>query len=511
MQGLISYSSRFIQHTLLVITCFFITSCMVGPNFKSPDAPTVTSYNESKLPSKSVVIKHAGKAGPAQIYVYNRDIPAEWWHLFKSPEIDELVKTGMMNSPNLASAQAALKQAQEALYAQIGNSMFPALNAGLSGERQRFSGASIGSKLSGVFNLFNASVNVSYTLDIFGGARREIESLQAQVDYQQFQLIAAYLTLTSNIVTTSITVAELEEQIDATKKLIAAEEGQLEIIRKQYHLGGVADTNVLQQQTLVEQARATLPPLEQSLSQSKHALSVLVGNFPNQPLPTIHLSKLTLPTQLPVSLPSKLVRQRPDVRASEALLHSASAQIGVATANLFPQFNITGNYGFTSTIPSSLFSGSSKVWSIANQITQPIFHGGALFAARRQAIDAYDQAAAQYRQTLLQAFQNVADSLRAIDTGSRTFKEQKSAEIAARDALTIITKQYHDGGIAYLNLLNAQQQYQQTRIASVQSQAARYTNTAALFQALGGGWWNREIATCSDPINPNRVSMICPS
>ncbi|OGT36500.1 MAG: RND transporter [Gammaproteobacteria bacterium RIFCSPHIGHO2_12_FULL_37_14] len=496
----------YVQLVFIAIIFAYLSGCMVGPNFHKPPSPQANSYNETPLPSKTVRVSSIKNAGKSQAFLINMDIQENWWYLFHSRAINELIQTGLANNPSLAAAQASLKQAQEILRAQIGNTLFPAFDALADGSRQRTAAASFGGNVpSSIFNLYNVSASVSYTLDIFGGARREIESLQAQVDYQQFQVLATYLTLTANIVTTAITIASLEEQIQATHALIQAEEKQLRIMRNQFQVGGVADTNVLSQQTLVDQSRATLPPLEQSLSQSKHALSVLIGAYTNAPLPRIKLSSLTLPKQIPVSLPSKLVRQRPDVRAAEALLHSASAQIGVATANLFPQFTLAGGIGWVAEVPSSLFQSNNKVWDFGGKVTQPLFHGGALLAQRRAAIDAYDQANEQYRLVVLQAFQNVADSLRALETGAKAFKANKAAEISAYQTLKITQQQYFVGGVSYINLLSAQQQYQQTRLPSIQAQAARYTNTAALFQALGGGWWNRKSNKCHiDSINPTQ-------
>ena len=488
-----------------------LSGCMVGPDFHTPKAPAVTSYDARPLPAHTAGLASAGRAGKSQTYLYGRDIPAEWWQLFHSPAIDQLVRTGMANSPTLAAAQAALRQAQETLNAQIGNLLFPAFNLGLSGERQRFAGSSFGGDIpSSIFNLFNTTVNVTYTLDIFGGSRRQIEAYRAQVDYQQFQVLATYLTLTSNIVTTAFTVASYESQIKATKDLLRSEVGQLSILKKQYRLGGIASTNVLTQQTLVDQTRATLPQLQKSLSLSQHALAVLIGHFPNTPMPSINLDKLVLPKNIPVSLPSKFVEQRPDIRASQATLHAASAQIGVATANLLPQLTISGNDGWTSSVLSTLFQPGNKVWAYGGQLAQPIFHGGALIAQRRAAIAAYDQALAQYQQTLLLAFKNTADALRAIETDARAFRDAKSAERAAHENLVITSNQYKDGGVAYLNLLTAQQQYQQTKLASIQAQAQRYADTAALYQALGGGWWNRKYNQCPDRLNPINVSLTCP-
>lgn len=489
-----------------------LAGCMVGPNFHKPAAPDVVTYNANPLPAKTAQAPYRGTAGKPQYFVRGRNLPADWWTLYHSPALNELIIKGLANSPNLIAAQTALRQAQENLRAQIGNSLIPAFDATVGGQREGLSGSAFGGEIpSSIFNLFNATVNVSYTLDVFGGARRQIEALQAQVDYQQFQVLATYLSLTSNIVTTAVTIASLEGQIDATRALIQEQEKQLAIIKKQYRLGGVANTNVLSQQTLVNQTRATLPPLQKSLSQSRHALAVLIGDYPNQQMPAFQLDNMTLPITIPVSLPSELVRQRPDVRASEALLHAASAQVGVATANLFPQFKLSGTYyGWESSVPSGLFSAANLAWGYGGSLTQPVFHGGALRAQRRAAIAAYEQAAAQYKQTVLQAFQNVADSLRALDTDARAFRDQRQAELAAYNNLRITKKQYQLGGVSYLSLLTAQQQYQQTRIARIQAQAARYTDTAALYQSLGGGWWNRTPVCGKDPINPANASLSCP-
>lgn len=473
-----------------------LTACMVGPDFHSPAAPQTSSYtNPSEhMPSKTVAVAGAGNAGVAQCFGCGQDIPAQWWTLFHSPSLNALIQQGLANSPTLAAAQAALTQAQETLNAQIGNLFFPAVNAGLNGQRSQSSSLSLAGTPPGIFTVYGASVQASYLLDVFGGSRRTVEGYRAQVDYQRYQLIAAYLTLTSNIVTTAVTVSSLQAQILATQDLIAAESKQLDIIEKQVQLGGASTANVLTQQTLLQQTAALLPPLQKSLAQSQHSLAVLVGVLPSQSqLPIIDLDSLTLPAQLPISLPSNLVRQRPDVQAAEATLHNASAQIGVATANMLPQITLTGNYGWLASVPAPalLFQKINSVWALGAGLTQPVFHGGALWAERKAAIAGYQQASAQYEQTVLQAFQNVADSLRAVEADAREFKAQKQAEIAARETLDLTQQQLHLGGASYLNLLTAQQQYESARVNSIQAQAARYADTAALFQALGGGWWNR--------------------
>ncbi len=345
---------------------------------------------------------------------------------------------------------------------------------------------------------------MAYTLDAFGGIRRQIEAAGAQVDYQQFELEAAWLTLSSNIVTTSITLASLRAQIAATRQLIQAQEKTLALVRGQFKLGGASESDVLAQVNLLAQTRAQLPVLEQNLSVQRHALSVLIGELPNEEgLSAFNLDSLRLPKDLPLSCPSFLVKQRPDVQAAEALLHAASAQIGVQTANLFPQVAITGFEGQQSKLLNKLFLPDNMIWSMATNVSQPLFNGGTLLAQRRAAIAAFEQAYAQYKQTVLQAFQNVADALRAIEHDAITLSDLKAAEKSALESLRLTRKQYQLGGVALLNLLNAERTWQQARISRIQAEASRYTDTAALFQALGGGWWNRRLVGYSPELLKN--------
>ena len=475
---------------------------MVGPDFHTPKEPALKRYTSSPLPKKTVGT--SGLDGKPQRFLTSKTIPREWWKLFHSKELNQLIQVGIANSPNIASARASLLEAKENLYAEIGSGLFPTISASLGGERQRASNASIGVSDTNIFNLFNASVTVTYTPDVFGGIRRQIESLQAQVDNQRYELIATYLSLTANITTTAITIASLQDQINATNELIKMEKQYLNIVKQQYRLGGVSEASVLSQESTLAQTQATLPPLQQSLSQNRHALAVLVGAFPsNMPHPKLTLNQLTLPANIPVTLPSSLVRQRPDVLAAEATLASASAQIGVATANLFPQFTLGATYGWTGLVFSTLFNPNNKVWDYSGEVTQTVFAGGSLFAKRRAAIDAYNQSLAQYQQTVLQAFQNVADSLRAVQHDAETLRAQKRATVAAYQSMILTKDQFQLGGVDYLSLLTAQQQYQQARLSLVQAQAARLSDTAALFQALGGGWWN------TDGIDKQRCKKTC--
>jgi NodT family efflux transporter outer membrane factor (OMF) lipoprotein len=468
-----------------------LSGCAVGPDFHSPPSPLTDSYTASPLPAKTVSVR-GSVAGKSQYLKPGENIPAQWWVLFHSPELNFLIVQAIANNPNLAAAQAALRQAQENYRAEVGF-LFPTITSQLTVERERFAGSTFGQNTPGsTFNLYNPSINGTYTVDVFGAIRRQMEALAAQVTFQRFELEAAYLTLTANIVTTVVTEASLRGQIRATYELIGLQRQILDITQKQFKLGAVGGSAVLTQQTQLAQTLATLPALQKSLAQTRHALAVLVGTLPSYyHLPPFEFSDLHLPANLPISCPSELVRQRPDVQASEALLHEASAQIGVATANLLPQFILTGSYGSVANQWSSLFKKNTITWNYAAQVVQTLFDAGTLSAQRRAAIAAYEQAAAQYKQTVLEAFQNVADVLKAVEFDAYNLRAQVEAERSARNNLALTRKQFKLGAVNYLALLTAENQYQQIRIARVQAEALRYSDTAALFQSLGGGWWNR--------------------
>jgi NodT family efflux transporter outer membrane factor (OMF) lipoprotein len=467
-----------------------LAACAVGPDFKAPEAPPVAGYTPEGRPVATASTDVAG--GAAQKFDTGRDIPGEWWKVFHSMELDNLIAEALRANPGLAAAQAALWQAKENIYAAEGKLM-PQLDANSSATRQQFSPAEFGQPGSPlIFNLFQATVNVSYTPDVFGGQRRAIEATSAQADYQRFQLEATYLTLTANVVTAAVQEASLRGQIEATQDIIKAESDQLVVVQHQFDVGAAAKTDVLTQQSEVATTQATLPPLQKQLEQQRHILLALIGRFPNDAHgDRLSLASFHLPTDLPVSLPSQLIEQRPDVRSSEAQLHQASAQIGVAIANRIPQFTLTGDWGYAAATTAALITPSALVWTAAASGTQPIFHGFTLLHQQRAAEAGYDMAEAQYRGTVLAAFQNVADALRALQLDAATLKAQRAALRAASDTFELARGQYRLGAINYITLLNAQRSYQQARLAVVQAQAARYADTAALFQALGGGWWNR--------------------
>jgi NodT family efflux transporter outer membrane factor (OMF) lipoprotein len=475
-------------------TAMLVAGCAVGPDFHRPEAPTEAGYTPEPLPAETASADVRG--GVAQRFELDRDIEGEWWTLFQSPALSALIEQAFAANPNLEVAQSALRQARENVAAQEG-AFYPAVTGNVSTTRQKISGVTFGIPgLSSIFNVNTANVSVSYLLDVFGGTRRQVESLAAQAEFQRFQLEAAYLTLASDVVVSVVQEASLRAQIAATQDIIDIESQQLDVLQHQFELGGASRAAVLAQAATLAQTRATLPPLAKQLAQERNLIATLAGRFPNDPpAETFELSTLYLPQELPLSLPSRLVEQRPDIRSAEALLHSASAQVGVATANMLPQITLTGQYGAIST--GNPLAGL-PVWSIGAGLTQPLFRGGELLHARRAAVAAYEEAAAQYRSTVLTAFQNVADALRALQSDADALSAQVVAERAAADSLDIARRQFQLGAINYLLLLNAEQTYQQAHIALVQAQANRYADTAALFQALGGGWWNRRDVAAAD-------------
>jgi NodT family efflux transporter outer membrane factor (OMF) lipoprotein len=479
---------------IFIMTCAAaaLCACAVGPDFHPPAAPPTDHYLAG-----TPVQQTAGAAtavGQAQTFVVDQDIPAQWWSLFHNDPLDSLVRTALHDSPTIEAAAAALRAAQEGYVAQRG-ALFPQVSAQFQTEREAAPGAAYGLPELGTstFTLFNAGVNVTYNFDVFGATRRQLEAAGAQSEYQRWELEGARLTLAANVVTTAITAASLNDQIAATNDILGTERDQLRIIVRQRDAGAAAQADVLTQQAQVSQLEATLPGLQKSLAQAGHRLAVLSGQTPDHAdTAGLTLTALTLPTQLPVSLPAKLVRQRPDVRASESQLHQASAQAGVATANMYPQLNLSGAIASETTSITDLFNAGTAAWNIGGTLLQPLFQGGALRAKRRQAFAELDEAAAQYRGTVLSALQDVADTLRALEADALALRADVEAEAAAHDSLEITRRQFQAGGTSYVTLLIAQRQYAQARLTRIQGQMARLTDSAALLQSLGGGWWNRD-------------------
>jgi NodT family efflux transporter outer membrane factor (OMF) lipoprotein len=472
----------------------FLAACAVGPDYRAPEGPAASTYTEKPQPERTESAPVQG--GDEQRFELGAKISADWWTVFGSPELDALVRAAIAGQPTLAAAQAALRQAEENVNAQYAV-LYPSVDASLSARRQRISGASFGnpSAPSTTFNLYNASVNVSYAIDVAGGARRELEALRAGVDFQRLQVEATYLSLTANVATTAFREASLREQIRATREISQAQDTQLKLAEQQFKLGAISGSDLLGQRAQAAQTRATLPPLEKALAQTRNQLAVLIGKLPaDAKLPELDFSNFRLPKDLPLSVPSELLKQRPDVQQAEAIMRQTNARIGVAEALMFPQLTLSGSYGSLATRTGNLLDPGTQIWNLGANLLQPIFHAGQLRAQKRGAEAAYEQAFAQYRQTVLTAFQDVADVLDALEHDARTLKAQAEAEAAARESLEVTQQQLKFGAVNYVQLFNAQRQYSLAKFALVQAQAARYADTAALFQALGGGWWNREVA-----------------
>jgi NodT family efflux transporter outer membrane factor (OMF) lipoprotein len=476
---------------LTIAGLLVIAGCAAGPDYVRPAAPTATGYSRATLPARTASAPVPG--GAPQQFVAGQDIPAQWWTLFRSPALNDLIELALKNNPNLAAANAALRVAQENVYAQQG-AFFPSVTASYDASRQKTPGSLTTSATSGAFlyNLHTAQLNVGYTLDVFGANRREVESLQAQADSQRFQLEAAYLSLTSNLVVAAIQEASLRGQVDSTETLIRLESEQTDLLRQQLSAGAIAEAGVVAQEAILAQTKALLPPLNRQLAQQRDLLAALAGHGPaDLAIGDFDLAGLELPQALPVSLPSGLVEQRPDIRSAEEQLHAASAQIGVAQANLLPQITLGATGGGVAYEISQLFRSGNTFWTLAAGVTAPIFDGGTLLHRKRAAEATYDQAAAQYRATVIAAFQNVADALQALRFDADALQEAANAERAAGSSLAIARRQVEIGDVSDLALLVAEQAYQQSLINLVQARANRYADTAALFEALGGGWWNR--------------------
>ena len=482
----------------------------VGPNFKSPAAPTVDSYTRAPSPTGTASAPVA--LGSAQRLAAAPAVAADWWRAFSSDKLDALVARALDNSPTLAAAEATLRQARQTYEAQAGSTLYPTVNGKLGASRNEINAASLGQSSSRqtIYNLYNAGVAVNYNLDLFGGNRRALEALAAQADYQGFQLAGARLTLAGNVVTTAFGQAQVASQLHATQAILKAQQAQLDIARKRFELGAAARADVLTLQTQTEQTRATLPALRNKLEQADHLLAVLSGQAPGAAdLPHFALEDFTLPRQLPVVIPSELVRQRPDIQASTALLHAATAQYGVAISNLYPQINLSASFGTQALTTSALFGPGSMIWNLAGQLAQPLFNAG-LKSGANAAEASLQAAGANYQQTVLQALRNVADALRQLENDSQVLQAQAAADLAAQESLKLVEQQYQLGAASYLQLLTAQQQAQQTRISLIAAQAARLADSAALYQAMGGGVLSTATVAADAPASPGGAQPSVP-
>src|SRR5262252_9519638 len=473
----------------LLLLPALLTACASEP-VSPPEVPSTESYTQTPVATTTASAEVHG--GQAQRLAPGKDIPAEWWTLFRSPALDPLVRASLAGSPTLARAGARLRQAEEDYSARSGT-QYPRVDAKLSANRVDAQPKSLGVQalpVSTPLNLFLASVSVSYTLDLFGSTRRELEGLRAGTDYQRYELEGARLMLAGNVVTAAIREASLREQLELTQEMIALQGRSHAIAERLEQIGSAARADVVAQRLELAQTRAALPELQRQLDQVRHRIAVYTGRPPSASgIPEFRLSDLQLPPELPLAVPSELARQRPDIRAAEALLKSAGARVGVATANLYPQITLSAQGGSLASSGGDFLSGGTGFYLLGASLAQPLFHGDELRAKRRSAVAAYEQAGAAYKEAVLLGFQNVADALRALDTDAVKLRERTEAAVQARTYHDIISSRYEAGGVSFLSLLDAQRKLRGARLEQAQAIADRYADSAALLQALGGGWW----------------------
>ncbi len=462
-----------------------VAGCTVGPDYQPPKEPEADGYT-----AEGVTLAIPGSTQTAQHLTLGKKISGEWWKLLHSPPLDAVLAQAIVGNRSLAAATATLDQAQETVN-QTAAQRYPRLDLTAGISRQKSNLAASGSNQSGsIFNLYSIGPNLSYTLDLFGGVTRQIEQQQALAEFQAFQLTAAYLTLTGNAVTQAVQIASLRAQIKAVEDIVADDERNLDSVRSLFEVRHVTRMDVQSALSQLTADRTLLPPLRQQLSVARHALAVLIGRPPAEwTPPDFELADFVLPEELPVSLPSSLVHQRPDILASESQLHAASAAIGVAAAQLYPNITLSGAMLQQALTTTNLFSAANSGWNIMSNLTAPIFHGGALEAQRRAAENAFQSALANYEQTVLQSFGQVADLLDALAHDAELLDDQQQALDSARLSLSLTRDSFASGNASLLQVLDAERLYQQARLGYARAQAQRFLDTTQLFVAMGGGWW----------------------
>ena len=465
-----------------------LVGCAVGPDFVRPEPPATRAYTAEPLPSE--IAPAAG--GPAQRFDLAQEISSQWWELFRSQALDAVVERALAGSPTLAGARATLAQAEEAVAAARGG-LFPELDLGSRVDRGHVAGLRSDTPAA-TSNLYSVGPGVSYVVDVFGAVRRGVEQQAALAQQQRDELAAAWLSLTGNTVEQAIAIASLRAQIAASEEVIADDERNLALVERKVAAGKAARLDALTAETQLASDRVLLPPLRQQLATARHALSVLVGALPSEwSPPEFALQDFELPRELPLSLPSELVRQRPDILASEAQLHAASAAVGVATAQLYPSLTLSGSLAQQALEASSLFTAGGAAWAVGAQVSAPLFHGGTLRAERRGALDAFQASLAGYQGVVLGAFQQVADTLRALAHDAQLVEGQQALLDAAVAALALQRESYEAGKTDVLQLLDAERSVQQARLGMARAQGQRLADSAQLFVALGGGWWQARI------------------
>lgn len=469
------------RYQYCILLSIILSSCAVGPDFKQPMVPTVATYtsnSQSDMP----------KMHDQQIQK-NQPVSATWWYAFGSPKLNQVIQHGIQHSYTLVSMEERLKEAQEMVKAANGG-LIPQVGLQASGGHQKYGVALFGASHFSVqpFTYYMLGSNINWTLDIFGKTRRTIEQQQALMDYQQALLNAAFLSLTGNITTTALNIGTINAQIANTQVTIQDDQKNLALVQKAYQLGSATKLTLLTAETQLQNDATLLPPLKQQLSVAQGELTILVGAFPaNWQPPQFTLHDFDLPAQLPLSLPSELVRARPDIQAAETLLHAACANVGIATANLYPQINLSANIIQEALSMGGLFDASSNAGGTLAGLTTPLFAGGTLISERRAAIAAYKAAYANYQQVVVQAFVQVGDVLYALKNDEEEVLMQKKAMLTAQASLNLSRLSYSAGSTDFLNIVESERFYNQTRFNYIKAQGQRYQDTAQLYLALGGG------------------------
>jgi NodT family efflux transporter outer membrane factor (OMF) lipoprotein len=478
---------QWLKRQVLVSFCLLLSGCAVGPDFARPAAPETGNLRRDPM---TTTVSSTGPTGQAQTFERGVLLQADWWKLYGSAKLNDLIELALKNNPTIDAARAALKQSQAYASAQRGY-FFPTVQASFAPTRQASSNTIAPTLNSGdtPFTLNTAQVSVGFSLDVFGLNRRTLESLEAQAENQKFLLEAAKLSLATNIVSAVIQQSALQAQLKATQEIIAASKRSLLLLQQQAAIGHVSRIDVALQETALAQNEQLLPSIRKQLEQTRNQVAVLTGSLPSEAgVDHFEIDQLTLPASLPLSLPSQIVDQRPDVRAAEAQLHSASAQVGIAIASRLPQISLSAIFGGAAVPFNQMFTSSNQFWGLSGNISQTIFDFGTL-KYRQVATEAgLEQASAQYRSTVLVAFQSIADTLYALDEDAKTLEAAVRSEAAAKQALDLTQQQLNAGVVSAFTLLSAEQSFRQTTVSRITAQANRLMNTAALFQALGGNW-----------------------
>jgi NodT family efflux transporter outer membrane factor (OMF) lipoprotein len=466
--------------TVIAIALGLSACAAFGPSRKPPKMPDPAHYSVESQPAQT----SAADGVAQQIATGARPVP-EWWKEFGSDDLNALVDEGLRNSPSYQSAQATLKAAREQLRGQVGDNLFPQVDLEFSPSRQRSLGIPILPQQTFIENVFVAQAKASYTFDFFGAAFLADRALAGQVKQQALQLEGTRRALATNIVVATINSASMAEQVAATEALVNLGEERARQIASRYELGSASKEEMLSSEQDAANAAATLPALRAQAAAVRHTQAVLLGRSPDNAPPPMKLADLKVPATVPVSVPSELLHQRPDILAAEAALKAAADEAGAATASMFPSLTLNASYGHGGFDWSTFTSQQGVIWSVAGSVTQPLFHGGALFARRRQYQANYDAAVGQYRQTVLSAFKNVADTLVSLDEDANTLTQTQRAESAARETHGDTEARYKLGATPYYATLTAGQQYQSSRVQVARARASRLADTAALFDSMG--------------------------